>query len=225
MSRARRRASLRTRLVVSSVALIAVVCAVIGTVTTLALQSFLFTQLDKQVVPVAARARLDPGYDGKQPVGPPVPGTGSLRFITGPGLAPGTVGGENRRGGAAGGLGGGLPGGSQVADATKEALLEGADAYTWVATAIGSQNAAGYQLATGKPVMVVGGFNGSDPSPTPERFKEFVAAGKIHYFIASGGMGRGGGSGTSSQISSWVEENFGSTTLGGTTVYDLTDPS
>ncbi|MDX2709136.1 HAMP domain-containing sensor histidine kinase [Streptomyces sp. PA03-6a] len=103
MSRVRRRASLRTRLVVSSVALIAVVCAVIGTVTTLALQSFLFTQLDKQVEAVAGRARLDPGYDGKQPVGPPVvpgttgtgvdgSGTGSLRFITGPGIAPGTVG-------------------------------------------------------------------------------------------------------------------------------------
>ncbi|MFD8071574.1 sensor histidine kinase [Streptomyces sp. NPDC059718] len=103
MSRARRRPSLRTRLVVSSVALIAVVCAVIGTVTTLALQSFLFTQLDKQVGAVAGRARLDPGYGGEQPGGPPVvprttgtgadgSGTESLRFITGPGIAPGTVG-------------------------------------------------------------------------------------------------------------------------------------
>ncbi|MEU0179758.1 glycosyltransferase family 39 protein [Streptomyces sp. NPDC006207] len=161
-----------------------------------------------------------PGGNGQQGQGGQ--GQGGQGF-PGNGTGGGT-GGENRRGGAAGGLGG-LLGGSQVADATKEALLEGADAYTWVAAAIGSQNAAGYQLATGKPVMAVGGFNGSDPSPTLERFKEYVAAGKIHYFIASGGMGGGGGSGTSSQISSWVEENFGSTTLGGTAVYDLTDPS
>ncbi|MFE0626698.1 sensor histidine kinase [Streptomyces sp. NPDC058864] len=106
MSPARRRPSLRTRLVVSSVVLIAVVCAVIGTVTTLALQSFLFTQLDKQVAAVADRARTDLGHGVLRPGGPPVaPGTtgttgavtgGSgddpLRFITGPGTAPGTVG-------------------------------------------------------------------------------------------------------------------------------------
>jgi two-component system OmpR family sensor kinase len=41
--------TLRTRLVVASVVLIAVVCAVIGTVTTLALRSHLYEQLDGQV--------------------------------------------------------------------------------------------------------------------------------------------------------------------------------
>lgn len=41
--------TLRTRLVVASVVLIAVVCAVIGTVTTLALRSHLYDQLDGQV--------------------------------------------------------------------------------------------------------------------------------------------------------------------------------
>ncbi|MFI1164792.1 sensor histidine kinase [Streptomyces sp. NPDC020801] len=48
--------TLRTRLVVASVALIAVVCAVIGTVTTLALRSHLYDQLDDQLSEVAARA-------------------------------------------------------------------------------------------------------------------------------------------------------------------------
>src|SRR4051812_48628017 len=38
--------------------------------------------------------------------------------------------------------------------------------YTWIAAAIGSQSASGYQLATQQAVMPVGGFNGSDPSPT-----------------------------------------------------------
>ncbi|MEH0420029.1 HAMP domain-containing sensor histidine kinase [Streptomyces sp. B21-083] len=41
--------TLRTRLVVSAVSLIAVVCAVMGTVTTIALQQHLYTQLDSQV--------------------------------------------------------------------------------------------------------------------------------------------------------------------------------
>ncbi|WP_030237787.1 MULTISPECIES: sensor histidine kinase [unclassified Streptomyces] len=48
-SRAGKPRTLRARLVVASVALIAVVCAVIGTVTTLALRSHLYEQLDGQV--------------------------------------------------------------------------------------------------------------------------------------------------------------------------------
>ncbi|GGY14060.1 sensor histidine kinase [Streptomyces anandii] len=59
--RARRRRTgqprtLRTRLVVASVVLIAVVCSVIGTVTTLALRSHLYEQLDGQLGEVGARA-------------------------------------------------------------------------------------------------------------------------------------------------------------------------
>ena len=38
--------------------------------------------------------------------------------------------------------------------------------FTWVAATVGSNNAAGYQLASGAPVMAIGGFNGTDPSPT-----------------------------------------------------------
>ncbi|BCM68191.1 hypothetical protein EASAB2608_03525 [Streptomyces sp. EAS-AB2608] len=58
--RRRRRAAqprtLRTRLVVASVTLIAVVCAVIGTVTTLALRSHLYDQLEGKVTEIAMRA-------------------------------------------------------------------------------------------------------------------------------------------------------------------------
>ncbi|MER5914284.1 HAMP domain-containing sensor histidine kinase [Streptomyces sp. NPDC001982] len=48
--------TLRTRLVVASVVLIAVVCAVIGTVTTLALRTHLYDQLDDKVGDIAMRA-------------------------------------------------------------------------------------------------------------------------------------------------------------------------
>ncbi|MDQ1046889.1 HAMP domain-containing sensor histidine kinase [Streptomyces sp. V4I2] len=48
--------TLRTRLVVSAVALIAVVCAVIGTVTTIAMQSRLYQQLDGSLSEVVGRA-------------------------------------------------------------------------------------------------------------------------------------------------------------------------
>lgn len=57
--------TLRTRLVVASVVLIAVVCAVIGTVTTLALRSHLYEQLDGQVDDAGKRlsAPFKPGGD------------------------------------------------------------------------------------------------------------------------------------------------------------------
>ncbi|MFF8937781.1 ATP-binding protein [Streptomyces paradoxus] len=54
--RLRRPRTLRTRLVVSALALIAVVCAVIGTVTTIAMHSRLYEQLDGALSQVVGRA-------------------------------------------------------------------------------------------------------------------------------------------------------------------------
>ncbi|QIJ63547.1 HAMP domain-containing sensor histidine kinase [Streptomyces sp. JB150] len=66
--------TLRTRLVVASVVLIAVVCAVIGTVTTLALRSHLYEQLDGRLKEAAARAAhgfVPPEQDADDTTGPP----------------------------------------------------------------------------------------------------------------------------------------------------------
>ncbi|WNF28136.1 glycosyltransferase family 39 protein [Streptomyces sp. C11-1] len=128
-------------------------------------------------------------------------------------------------GGGGGGMGGLLNGASVSAEAGA-LLAKGAGDYTWAAAAIGAQNAASYQLATGEPVMAIGGFNGSDPSPTLDRFKKYVEEGQIHYFVQGGGMGGGTGrdGGASSLISSWVTENFTEVTVGSATFYDLTRP-
>jgi 4-amino-4-deoxy-L-arabinose transferase-like glycosyltransferase len=138
----------------------------------------------------------------------------------------GTTGGVPGGAGARGGGGmGGLLDAATVSDQMKALLEQNADSYTWAAAAVGSQNASGYQLATGKPVMAIGGFNGSDPSPTLAQFQQYVSQGKIHYFIGGGGFGggRGGSSGSnySSQIASWVAANFTAQAVGNTTVYDL----
>ncbi|HEX6475787.1 MAG TPA: hypothetical protein VF005_00810, partial [Acidimicrobiales bacterium] len=91
-----------------------------------------------------------------------------------------------------------------------------------------------YQLATGDPVMAIGGFNGTDPAPTLAQFQHLVSQGKIHYFIAGDGFGAAGGPGgrsgtstttTASAITTWVEQHFTAKSVGGTTVYDLTAPS
>lgn len=91
-------------------------------------------------------------------------------------------GGERFGGGGQGGPGG-LLNGARVSAEAEKALTTDADEYTWAAAAIGSQNAASYQLASGVPVMPIGGFNGSDPSPTLEQFQKYVRDGKIHWFI------------------------------------------
>ena len=116
---------------------------------------------------------------------------------------------------------GGLLEGSEPTTAITEMLEQNADSYTWVAAAIGANTAAGYQLATEDPVMPIGGFNGTDPSPTLAQFQQYVADGEIHYFIGGGGM-PGVESGTSAAISSWVTENFTATIVDNVTFYDLT---
>jgi len=124
-----------------------------------------------------------------------------------------------------GGMGGGAGGLLDAADAGADvvaALEADADSYTWVAAAVGSNNAAGYQLATGDPVMAIGGFNGSDPSPTLAQFQEQVADGQVHWFIGGSlGMTQNGGSSASAEIAAWVAENFTAQTIDGVTLYDL----
>jgi 4-amino-4-deoxy-L-arabinose transferase-like glycosyltransferase len=154
-----------------------------------------------------------PPFGGGGGFGPPPQG--------GPGgFAPPQQGG---RGGAGGLLDAATPSTTVVA-----ALSEDAQSYTWVAAAVGSQRAAGLQIATQLPVMAIGGFNGSDPSPTLEQFQQYVADGRIHYFAGGGpgfgGVGQMGGSSASSEIAAWVQENFQSVTFDGTTFYDLTQP-
>ena len=138
----------------------------------------------------------------------------------GPGAATGGPGGAPTRMGGGGFLDSSRPGAALVA-----LLKAHATDYTWVAATVDANNAAGYQLSTGDPVMAIGGFNGTDPAPSLAQFQTYVRDGKVHYFIA-GGRGLGGGrSGTSSsQITSWVQGHFSSQTIDGVTVYDLTAP-
>jgi 4-amino-4-deoxy-L-arabinose transferase-like glycosyltransferase len=185
------------------------------------------------------------GSGGMQGPGGMRDGRGAGRF-GGPGGFGAPGGPPSARGGTVPGApGGGFPGGpggpggllgSPTPSAELAALLEqDAGSYTWVAAAVGSNTAAGYQLATGSPVMAVGGFNGTDPAPTLEQFQALVVAKKIHYFVGGGTGGRGpasrgvadgtasgtGGSDDAARIATWVQQHYPATTVGGTTVYDL----
>ncbi|WP_369145425.1 sensor histidine kinase [Streptomyces sp. R44] len=85
----RRPWSLRTRLVVSAVALIAVVAAVIGTVTTIAFRSYLYDQADEQVRAVSNRAAGPPIAMGAPD---PVRSRDPLGFVVDRGVPNGTLG-------------------------------------------------------------------------------------------------------------------------------------
>ncbi len=164
------------------------------------------------------------GGGGGQPGGGNGGGAGNFggRTVGTNGPAPG--GGFTRGGG--GGRGGLLD--TPTPSATMVASLSANSTdYTWAAAIIGSNNAAGYQLATGLPVMAVGGFNGTDPVPTLAQFQALAKAGKIHYFIEAS-LGFGGNSSTTSGsqdatlISDWVAATYTAITVGSTTIYDLT---
>jgi 4-amino-4-deoxy-L-arabinose transferase-like glycosyltransferase len=150
----------------------------------------------------------------------------------GQGAFPGGAGGFP---GGAGGFPGGFPGGGQGgpggllfgSSPTKDVvdfLKAGQAGYTWTLATIGANQAAGYQLGTGDPVMAIGGFNGTDDWPTLSGFQQLVKDHKIHYYLAGGGFGPGGGRGTGSEITTWVEANYTAATVGGQTFYDLSQP-
>ncbi|MFJ8476261.1 glycosyltransferase family 39 protein [Kitasatospora sp. NPDC094011] len=160
-------------------------------------------------------------------------GSGGATGVPGfPGF-PGGPGAEGA-GGFGGGMGG-LLGGTKVSSEAAALLSQDAGQYTWAAATTGSQNAASYQLATGKPVMALGGFNGTDPSLSLAGFQKYVEQSKVHWFIA-GGSHRGFGGGANgegddggqqneaAQIEAWVTGHFTAKTVGGATFYDLTAP-
>ena len=117
---------------------------------------------------------------------------------------------------------GGLSGSTQVSSALITLLEQDGSKYQWIAATVGTQEAAPIELATGgDAVLAIGGFNGTDPSPTLAEFEALVAKGEIHYYLGENTETFGGGTG-SSAITSWVAAHFTSETVGGVTVYNLT---
>jgi 4-amino-4-deoxy-L-arabinose transferase-like glycosyltransferase len=166
--------------------------------------------------------RTDGGSQGRPPGGfsgrPPGGFTGRPPGSTG--QTPGGT--AQTRPGGTGGPGGF---GGQSASSALVTLLKATNT-RWAAATMGSQSAATLQLASGKAIMAMGGFSGSDPAPTLAQFESYVAKGQIGYYVAGGGMGGGpgGGQGSTSQISTWVAAHYTATTVGGQTVYNLSHP-
>ena len=144
-----------------------------------------------------------------------------------PAPGPAGSGGRRRRVGGRGNGGGGMGGCSTPAHRRASCSTRcnaDADRYTWVAATTGANNAAGYQLSTGHAVLAIGGFNGTDPSPTLDQFVAWVRPGgsTTTSAAAPGWVAVPAAvAGTASEIASWVSEHAAATTIGDTTVYDL----
>jgi 4-amino-4-deoxy-L-arabinose transferase-like glycosyltransferase len=122
---------------------------------------------------------------------------------------------------------GGAPGTSTTSSELITLLKNGASGYRWAAATSGSQNAASLELATGGlPVMAIGGFNNQGGNLSLAQFEAYVKAGDIHYYLAGGAgvAGGPGGASSTSAITSWVRGYYRAESVGGQTVYDLSQP-
>ena len=105
--------------------------------------------------------------------------------------------------------------GAGVSSAAEALVRAGGAGWTWAAATTGHHGAS-LQLATGQPVMDIGGFSGRDPSITLPRFEDDVRAGRIHYYVA----GTGGGP-DAVHIMDWVKAHGTEVDAGATEMYDL----
>ncbi|MDT5016153.1 MAG: hypothetical protein QOD39_2313, partial [Mycobacterium sp.] len=96
----------------------------------------------------------------------------------------------------------------------------------WSAAILRSSSAAGLELSTDTAVMAIGGFSGSDPAPTLSQLQYDVAQHKVAYYIVVNTRGRGPGWGNRghADIGKWVAATFPSSTVGDSTVYNLSAP-
>jgi 4-amino-4-deoxy-L-arabinose transferase-like glycosyltransferase len=109
---------------------------------------------------------------------------------------------------------GGMGGGGSISSEAVAYLQEHQGSATYLLAAVGSQTTSQVIIDTGEPVVTIGGFSGSDPTPTASQLAKLVADGELKYVLLSDGGGMGG-RGASDALTTWVKEH-------GTAVDDVT---
>ncbi|MBC6466427.1 glycosyltransferase family 39 protein [Actinomadura alba] len=104
---------------------------------------------------------------------------------------------------AGGGMRGGPPG--ETVDAGLISYLRKNEGNaTWLVAVSSAQSASSIILETGRPVIAMGGFTGSDPAMTVEKLRGYVTAGKLRYVMTGDRrLGRGG----DTTLTTWIEDN------------------
>ncbi|MBE1585571.1 ArnT family glycosyltransferase [Nonomuraea angiospora] len=105
--------------------------------------------------------------------------------------------------GRAGFMGGG-PGGG-MSDSMVKYLLANQGTATWLVAVNSAMQASPTILSTGRPVLAMGGFTGSDAAMTVDRLKELTSSGRLRYVLSGGD--RGGPGRGNTEVSTWVQQN------------------
>ncbi|AQZ60514.1 4-amino-4-deoxy-L-arabinose transferase and related glycosyltransferases of PMT family [[Actinomadura] parvosata subsp. kistnae] len=100
-------------------------------------------------------------------------------------------------------MGRGGPGGG-VSDALTKYLVANQGGATWLVAVSSAQQASGLILSTGRPVIAMGGFTGSDPAMTVARLQALVSSGQLRYVLSGSGGGPGRGD---TEVTTWVRQN------------------
>lgn len=92
----------------------------------------------------------------------------------------------------------------------------------WAGAVIGSETAANYQLESGRSVLPIGGFDGTDPFPTLEQFRVLVDQGLVGSLV----IGELPpltleGKGESARIVEWVTANYDEERVGPARYFEL----
>jgi hypothetical protein len=104
---------------------------------------------------------------------------------------------------------GGIAGGEMSANSALIAYLEAHQGTAkYLVATMSANQAAPLILATGKAVMALGGFTGSDPILTVTQLQALVRSGQVRYFLlGGGGFGGPGGGANNSALTAWVQAN------------------
>lgn len=105
--------------------------------------------------------------------------------------------------GASENRGGGLQSRSSGNEKLINFLTQNNTGEKWLVAVPDAAEAEPIILATGKPVIAIGGFSGNDKTMTVAKLEELVASGELKYFLVTGGN-RGGSSGD--EVTAWVEK-------------------
>ncbi|WP_196804753.1 MULTISPECIES: ArnT family glycosyltransferase [unclassified Arthrobacter] len=92
----------------------------------------------------------------------------------------------------------------------------------WAGATYPGQTAAQFQLSIGRPIMPLGGFAATDPSPTLAAFQNLVRTGQVcSYILQPEQLKIPGVSDELVAIHNWVSETFPAKEIDGIRVYDL----
>ncbi len=174
---------------------------------------------DPSAGPQATSTDGGPGADGGSRGGLAPAGMTGAPGGGGPGGAPGGL----APAGMTGAPGGGGPGGGAGASldtATLDYLVANQGDATWLVAVSDATTASQVELSTGRAVMAMGGFSGSDAALSVERLQALVTDGDLRFVVA--GETRGGPMGGSSEATVWVASACTPVTVDGvtTSVYD-----